>query len=505
MKGPGIILTSQFTTPSAKSFSQYVDYMTRKEAMKEREEDLTQEEKVEWERINRIVEQYQMKMGSSQLNSSHAASLSPKEAEAHVILQSRNQFQSETDYIKYISYMGRQYALEQKKELTETDHMELELLKNKTAEFTITNDGQRNEPQDEVKPGVFSIEKDHMTEKDIEDVNEMIRKAQNNGSVFYQDVISFDTDFLIQQHLYDPERNELNEERIRHASKKMMGQMFKDEDIPLGYWFASIHRNTDHIHIHYGTVETQNTRPLITVEEDGEKFIAPKGMRKQKTIDNMKSVFANELVDRTTELSRISFLRNTLVQSIREDYLLRDNLKENKLLEDVYKELPFNTKDWKYGSRHITDETREKIDKLTESFIKDNPDYQEYMERTKEESEFRKSLFGDTSRSEKDYEGNKKKDLQKRLGNALLKQLKVNSQAVNHNREVYKHRREYEKTGTKKEPTVLTRSHSKPVFSYKDMYQIKRAIHDDFEKYRAQKDYEYMQQRIAQEQQRNEL
>ncbi|WP_430051045.1 relaxase MobL [Niallia taxi] len=85
--------------------------------------------------------------------------------------------------------------------------------------------------------------------------------------------------------------------------------------------FASIHRNTKHIHIHYGTVELKNTRELINVKENGASYLTPKGKRKQKTIDNMKRTFANALIDRTAELSRISELRNTL------------EMKLNKLME----------------------------------------------------------------------------------------------------------------------------------------------------------------------------
>ncbi|BAR79271.1 hypothetical protein BASH2_pXO20109 (plasmid) [Bacillus anthracis] len=95
----------------------------------------------------------------------------------------------------------------------------------------------------------------------------MVGKAQNKGSVYYQDVISFDTDFLIEQKLYDPVTDILDENRIRNASHKMMEQLFKDEQIEEnnGFWFASIHRNTEHIHIHFGTVEKENRRKLVEV------------------------------------------------------------------------------------------------------------------------------------------------------------------------------------------------------------------------------------------------
>ncbi|MGG4263758.1 MobP2 family relaxase [Peribacillus simplex] len=522
MGKPGIILTSQFTTPNAKSFSNYVKYMTRKEALKERASSLTNEEKREFERINQAVENYDMKKGVSYLSEGYEQQLSERQEEAKKIIKSKEVFNDDTDYLKYISYMSRQYALEKKKVLTDTEKKELEEVKKRAAGYDTSNENPY-EDDCSIKDGVFSINKEKMNVKDIGEVNEIIKNAQNNGSVFYQDVISFDTEFLIKEKLYDPVTNALDEKRIRHASHEMMDKLFEDEDIQSGYWFASIHRNTDHIHIHFGTVETKNTRPLISVEEEGEQYLAPKGKRKQKTIDNMKSVFANALVDRTAELSRISFLRNTLVQDIKDTYQQKDKLKQKTLLENLYEELPSNKKYWQYGSKSISDNTRNKIDKITESLMKDNPHYKEYLERTEEESNYRKDVFGDSERSEKDYALNKKKDIQKRLGNSLLKELKKNSESLNQNRSTYKETNEPPKNKGRIElkevinktnelpknevqsKDFLSKKYHKPVMSYKDINRLKRAINDDFDKYRAERDYEQMQQRIAWEQQRNRL
>lgn len=522
MGKPGIILTSQFTTPNAKSFSNYVKYMTRKEALNERVSSLTNEETRELERINQAVKNYDMKKGVSYLSEDDEKQLSERQEEATTIIKSKDMFNDDTDYIKYISYMSRQYALEKKKDLTDTEKKELEVVKKRVARYDTSNENPFINSHS-VKDGVFSINKEKMDAKDIGEVNEIIKNAQNNGSVFYQDVISFDTEFLIKEKIYDLVTNKLDEKRIRHASHKMMDKMFEDEDIQSGYWFASIHRNTDHIHIHYGTVETKNTRPLISVEEEGGQYLAPKGKRKQKTIDNMKSVFANALVDRTVELSRISFLRNTLVQDIKDTYQQKDNLMQKTLLENLYEDLPSNKKYWQYGSKYISENTRDKIDKITDSLMKDNPHYKEYFERTEEESNYRKDIFGDSERSEKEYAINKKKDIQKRLGNSLLKELKRHSESLNQNRSTYKeineppmnkvrievkgdiHKiNESPKTEVQSKGYLSKKNH-KPIMSYKDINRLKSAINDDFDKYRAEKDYDQMQQRIAWEQQKNRL
>ncbi|MGR6012258.1 MobP2 family relaxase [Bacillus paranthracis] len=195
----------------------------------------------------------------------------------------------------------------------------------------------------------FSKNKNVITQNDLTEIKELVGKAQNKGSVYYQDVISFDTDFLIKQKLYDPKTDTLDENRIRNASQKMMEQLFKDEQIEEsnGFWFASIHRNTDHIHIHFGTVEKENRRKLVTKDVDGKTYYEPKGKRKQSTLDHMKTTFANSLVDRTSELSRISNLRNELVQEIKEEFQQSKEKKQNRevvLLQEIYDGLPSNKK-----------------------------------------------------------------------------------------------------------------------------------------------------------------
>ncbi|TRZ39349.1 hypothetical protein CEQ21_07245 (plasmid) [Niallia circulans] len=510
MGKPSVILTSQFTTPKAKSFSTYVNYMTRKEALLEGKKDLTDAEEKELTRIQHVINKYDMEQGQAYLSGNQEVDLSEKEIEANTILKTKTDFQNDTDFSKYISYMSRQYALEKKNNLSLDEEKELEVIKHSIS--NLPNEKlirEEKTPSLEIKEGVFSIDKDSLTIKDLEQVHETIKKAQNNGSVFYQDVISFDNEFLIKEKILNPDTNELDEKKIQYASRKMMDSMFKDEKLDSGYWFASIHRNTKHIHIHYGTVELKNTRELIFLEEDGVSYLAPKGKRKQKTIDNMKSTFANALIDRTAELSRISELRNTLVDEIKQTYADKEYQEQKKLLKDIYSELPSNKKHWQYGSKHVTDQTRNKIDQITESLMRNSPHYKEYLEKTEEESSYRKELFGDTKRADKDYGMNKKKDIQKRLGNALLAQMKKQTTAAEAMKRNYQDNpyrvKNNEEGSYKTERSYKQKSYKRPVISRKTMHQLERAVNDDYAKYRAEKEHEQVQQRIAWEQKRNEL
>lgn len=501
MGKPSIILTSQFTVPSAKSFTNYLKYMTRKNALLDKEKKLSDKEKVELNKIDALIEAYDMENGIT-YSSIHKES-DEKEIEASKILKSKSYFNdNDKGFEKYIKYMSRQYALEKKKNKTYQEKKELEIVKSKISDFIkIEKEDFEEKEHLEYIPGVFSIYQEKMEKEDIKEVIKIVGNAQKNGSVFYQDVISFDNDFLIKEGIYNQENNELDEQRLQYASRKMMEKLFDDEKIDSGFWFASIHRNTKHIHIHFGTVETQNTRPLINVidKDTGIEYMVPKGKRKKTTIDNMKSTFVNALVDRTSELSRISQLRNTLVEDIKLTYKHNKNELEHeqiKLLEEIYHELPSNKKYWQYGSKYLSDNTRKKIDILTNSLMVENPNFQEYVFIIKNESNYRKELFGESERAGKDYETNKLKDIQKRLGNSLLKVMKNDSDRKEKFRNVYRLNKNIENKAIPADNVLITS---------KNIYRIKRALYDDYQKYRAQKDYEYLQERIANEQKRNTL
>ncbi|MBU4642989.1 MobP2 family relaxase [Bacillus toyonensis] len=507
-KSPGIILTSQYTIPNAKSFTTYIDYCTREKALLKAENELTSTELKELHRVQEAMIHLDMESGGV-YSSIKKKRISDKEGEAQVILASPESFQSSHDFEKYVSYMGRKYALKSKENISISEKEELDLLDKHITDLSPSI--EIDEGKNEVLSGVFSKNKSIITEKDLDEMKGIVGKAQKNGSVYYQDVISFDTNFLIENKLYDPHTDTLDENRIQNASRKMMEQLLKDEHIEEnnGFWFASIHRNTKHIHIHFGTVEHENRRQLVTTEIGGVVYYEPKGKRKQKTLDNMKSTFAHSLVDRTNELSRISTLRNDLVQEIKgelKESRAKQQPKEVVLLREIYAGLPSNKKDWAYGSKRIPEETRNKIDQLTSLLMKDNPVFKEYKESVKNESEFQKGLYGDTTRENKDYEKNQIRDVYKRMGNSLLKELKKKKPYEEN--PLYRFQQKNEQIKKKYEDENRQRDkgnkeyskYKPPVLSKKDIRNIEKVIDDDLRKWRAERDYERVQQQIAREQ-----
>lgn len=223
-KSPGIILTSQYTIPKQQSFTTYIDYCTRKKALLKDGHTLTSTELQELNRLENAIDSFDMKIGGT-YSSKDRKEVSKKEAEAQVLLTSPDSFNTTSDFEKYVSYMGRKYALESKKKINKTEKEEMDLL-NKHIEDLSPNRNENNRGLEkevkEILPGVFSKNKNVITQNDLTEIKELVGKAQNKGSVYYQDVISFDTDFLIKQKLYDPKTDTLDENRIRNASQKMI-------------------------------------------------------------------------------------------------------------------------------------------------------------------------------------------------------------------------------------------------------------------------------------------
>ena len=63
-KSPAVILTCQFTLPNKKSFSTYIDYMTREKALEEMER-RTPEEEQELQRIKNALEDFYIPEGEN--------------------------------------------------------------------------------------------------------------------------------------------------------------------------------------------------------------------------------------------------------------------------------------------------------------------------------------------------------------------------------------------------------------------------------------------------------
>ncbi|MZH23556.1 hypothetical protein GT393_14680 [Enterococcus durans] len=128
-KSPAVILTCQFTLPNKKSFSTYIDYMTREKALEEKER-RTPEEEQELRLIKNALEDFYIPEGETFSESKTGKEFSETSNEAQSLMKHGINFDKleEQDFTKYLSYMTRHYALEQKKVLTHSEQIEYQRL-----------------------------------------------------------------------------------------------------------------------------------------------------------------------------------------------------------------------------------------------------------------------------------------------------------------------------------------------------------------------------------------
>ncbi|EGP5708341.1 MobP2 family relaxase [Enterococcus faecium] len=526
-KTPAVILTCQFTVPNSKSFSTYVDYMTREKALESIEHRTPQEEQ-ELQTIKTTLEDFYIPEGETFSENKRKDAINESDLEAQSLIKNGVDFDKleEQDFTQYLSYMTRYYALDQKKKLSLDEQLEYQQLDNEIKKY-------QNEPHEKTAgtlPGVFSVASDEVKGSDLKEIKKVFQKGQQKGSVIYQDVVSHDNLYLEKMGLYDSKTNVLDEQGLKAAGRKMMETLFEKEKLnETGYWMATIHRNTKHIHIHFAVVEKENTRRVHSEMRGDERILSPRGKRKLGTIDAMKTEYVHELerysqekdlmigLEKRTLLTRKSDLRNVLTQVVKEpaqydSYALH-------LLNEVYKNLPEKRSEWNYGDEKrtkLSSYTREKLDELTKYLLTNEPDYKEYIEISKSLKEEAKSLYGVSKRESKDAEKNALFDLKKRTGNAILTELKKQDSQMKaliegmdqfqmvHNQQfrVLKQLPTKDYNYNYEEWMKRRNQFKRRIVTQRSLRQINRTINAHEEKYHAAKAYEEQQRRIQMEQER---
>lgn len=272
---------------------------------------------------------------------------------------------------------------------------------------------------------LFSADKQRLNEEDLKKMKEQFTIAAKNGSVMWQDVFSFDNQWLVQHGYLDEQTNQLNEGKIQAAIRLAMSTMLSEEGVTdSAVWTASIHYNTDNIHVHVATVEPYPTREKkkFVDAETGELLTEVKGYRSRKTIRKMKSVFANQLLGLQKERAKIDALRKVMIEGIRFDQgqeQLRNMLKD---LQRVAEKLPEQSGYQKYGYAEKYGFKKD-LDQVIEAFVKQNaPEiYQEILERQAFVQTEEEAAFGEGRNSTE----NKLHTLYTRLGNHILREIQA--------------------------------------------------------------------------------
>jgi hypothetical protein len=397
---PSIILTSAFTLPQANTFAGFLGYMNRANALSKKP-DRSPLEDIELTLIN--TKMFENAGTELEIGPDPSNDLA-QEAQAMINTQKEQ-------HERYLRYMTRTRALLQAPDFDESSEREIERMARR-----LNEDGLKDESGKHYY-GTFTADDHNISEKTLKDISGNFARGQEHGSVLFEDVVSFDTSFLEKLGIYNHKTNVLKEEALVKAGRQMMQSMSDSEGMKDVTWMASIHRNTEHIHIHFASVESVNTRPLMVSEaDDGSELIAPRGKRKQATLDHMKSEFARTLVDRVKERERVSDLRNGLIKDVRETLSTQNSVSHD--IARLYLSLPKDRRRWNYAMIH--GDQKQSLDSIVSTLMADNSQYKEYQDAVNQSAAVDRELYGKTERVTKDYARNQMADINKRLGNQVL-------------------------------------------------------------------------------------
>ncbi|TGY43074.1 MobP2 family relaxase [Clostridium perfringens] len=258
---------------------------------------------------------------------------------------------------------------------------------------------------------LFTKDKHSLTEKEVKKLKKDFDKAQSNGSNMWQEVFSFDNEFLEANGLYDSENGALDEEKIQEATRRAMEELSKREGFKDLTWSASLHYNTDNIHVHIASVEINPSRE--------------RGKFKPKTLYNMKSSFVNSLLDKQKDLDKInSLIRDNLIQG-KKEMSFKEDIEMRKMVKEIVQKLSSDKHQWHYNYNSMQ-EVRPLIDNLTKYYIETykKDEFKELVDRLEKEDKFYKEVYGKRKVETTTYKDNKIQDLYTRMGNTILKEIK---------------------------------------------------------------------------------
>lgn len=306
----------------------------------------------------------------------------------------------------------------------------------------------------EKSKGLFDASGEYITEAQRQNYVSYFNDTEKNKGLLWQDLFSFKNEWLAEHGLMNLETNEVDDKRLIHAVQCAMDSLIESEGLQNYKWIGAMHHNTDNRHFHIAGVELTPSRewkwhtvykkdpqgrPMFDdkghrLKEDYQVY-QPTGTRQKKSLVKMKSVFVNQLIRSAGKLQRIdNIARHEVVQGVKnKDVLSQDNRPYHKELFAIYLKLPTDKRLWnmKNAKEHFF---YKEVNTLTEKYLA--TDFKVPFNQWKKEmgalSNEYHHAYNTFEVSETDfsdprmlkYVKEKETDLKKRVGNAVLSQLK---------------------------------------------------------------------------------
>lgn len=284
--------------------------------------------------------------------------------------------------------------------------------------------------------GLFTQDKSKLSEKEKQELKDNFSMAQDNQSLMWQTVISFDNEWLRKQGLWNGYLSAQNEQKLQGIIRKSVNEMLEKENLQNAIWSAAFHLNTDNLHVHIAIVEPIPMRekkayPVYkTYTKNGKteqvqvgNKMEYKGRFKLSSIEACKSAVVNEIVntrEQNLEINRV--IRESIVQRKKETALHQDK-ELGEAFFSLYEKMPDCKRSlWNYNNSKMAP-LRGEIDALSSEYLKKyhKKDYEELKEKLMKQDELYREAYGETEAS---YMNGKIEDLYTRLGNAILKEIK---------------------------------------------------------------------------------
>lgn len=295
----------------------------------------------------------------------------------------------------------------------------------------VNYDGYNNYMENpEKSTGIFTAGKDQLDLDARKQLRQSFEKAERGGSVMWQTVVSFDNIFLAEHGFYDPQTQEVDQQRFRTAIRTGMSRLLANEGLTASaLWSASIHLNTDNIHVHIATVEPDPQREFKEFERDGKVIQERKGYLRASTLSKFKSAVANELLNRDPELAQISSLIRDCLPAHQQPWRELPDRQLMNYYKRIYSQLPGDRRQWRYGMNGMRD-LRPLLDGFASRYMQlyHKNELKEFDSQLMTEVNFREFLYGkgqpgkEEHRSQ-DYYDHKYDELFARMGNSVLKEM----------------------------------------------------------------------------------
>ena len=277
----------------------------------------------------------------------------------------------------------------------------------------------------EKSEGLFTSIKDKLTKEEKKQLKKQYAAAENKGSNLQKFIFTFETEWLIDNGLMTKE-GIVRSELLMEYTRTSINALQASEGMENFIWAASVHYNTEHIHIHMSMVDPSPS----WVEGDGRCFmyngkLVQRGKIKQSSLDKAKETFVNLAISGKEHNNNINkIIREHIILDFKADEVLRTNKIVKEMFTELINKLPENRSMWKY-KMNVLEPVRGDIDDITTWFIHNyyKKDFEELKDKLNGMEEKYAKSYGEAY-VKGQFTENHINDLYYRFGNAILTECK---------------------------------------------------------------------------------